>query len=430
MNAKRVVVLSMVLMVMTSMVLPAVADVETTKLCEISGGGIMGTSSNAADTGLNDTQRAEGFARLTDGNGGSRADTHGWYRSNDPLPKGYDVAGDDFVGLKFSTAQSGVAAIEIDAHIYSDGGWFESTPVVQITFSALISGYGERDGLYHDDNIWVTVSSSNNYPADATSANAGSVTAGSTYRFTLDTPKNNVRGIRIIGGSAGTIFDADSKFLAIQEVRCFVSRRELIGEALMGAVGNGTDNADTGILDVHHDNAIGELQDGTTSAEDTIYITSYTNVSDDFIGIRFSSAQDGVDVIEFDAQYYGDGGWMESTPIVQVTQNSAINGYTRFVNGSYAGGQQPNNDDDIWTTVSATTDYPTDVTDTSTGSLVIGDTYTFTLDTPQNGIYGIRIIGNPGGTVNWTEEDDDFFAVQEVRTYGVIPPKGTVIIIK
>ncbi len=189
------------------------------------------------------------------------------------------------------------------------------------------------------------------------------------------------------------------------------------GEALMGAVGNGTTNADTGILDVHHDNAIGELQDGGTSAEDTLYITTYTAPSDDFVGMRFSTAQNGVVAIEFDAQVYGDGGWFESTPIVQITTSNTINGYTRFVNGSTGTGQQPNNDDDIWTTVSSTNDYETDATDTSSGSVASGNTYRFTLDTAANGVYGIRIIGNPGGTVNWTQEDDDFLAAQEVRVY-------------
>jgi len=189
------------------------------------------------------------------------------------------------------------------------------------------------------------------------------------------------------------------------------------GEALMGAVGNGTTNADTGILDVHHDNDIGDLQDGETSASDTLYITTYTAPSDDFVGMRFSTAQNGVVAIEFDAQVYGDGGWFESTPIVQITTSNTINGYTRFVNGSYGSGQQPNNDDNIWTTVSSTNDYATDATDTSSGSVASGNTYRFTLDTAANGVYGIRIIGNPGGTVNWTQEDDDFLAAQEVRVY-------------
>ena len=179
---------------------------------------------------------------------------------------------------------------------------------------------------------------------------------------------------------------------------------------------------DTGATKSQIGGAHANLTDGSASTFQTT-LAGFIGADDlAYIGIRFNSAQNDVTSIAIDLRVFIDGGWYNGgegvEPVVQITTVSPA------IVGSWGDNNFISNTDNIWTTVSSTTDYPTGVNAiTSAGAnaagVFDGDTFTWTLTTPSDGVTAIRVIGDMGGS---TSAGDSFLAASEVRAFAVPEP--------
>ena len=358
------------------------------------------------------TTQFSSLGRLVDGN----PSTHDTTAAKGP--------GIDFVGARFVEPLDGVVAIEIDAQTFGDGGWFQSNPIIQVTSDpvAMTMGLGYNNST---DGIWTTVPSATNYPTDATASSWGSVVSGATYLWSFDS-QDDVTAIRILGhgGGVNATWDPDGGWLGAQDVRVYSEPPEtpevtipdvdpiVPPAALMGFRPTGVGNENTGSITSQF-NSLARLVDGDPSTIDT---TAAKGPGDDFVGASFDEPLDGVVAIELDAQLHVDGGWFQSTPIIQVTSadSAALTlGYN-------------SNTDGIWTTVVSATNYPTNATAGWWGSVVSGATYLWTFDA-QDDVTAIRILGHGGGVNATWDPDGGWISAQDIRVYSIPEPSSCVL---
>lgn len=185
---------------------------------------------------------------------------------------------------------------------------------------------------------------------------------------------------------------------------------ELSGSGILGSLDILTfDETNTGKVEGQFNNMLA-LTDGT-DAYDTTHGRSTSTFSADFAGARFIQPQMTVNRIELTSVIFGDGGWFDVSslaPIVQVTRDQSI---LSFGQGNF------NNTDEIWETIPSTSNYPVDSSDGAPGSVVTGGVYTFDF-APQDNVYAVRILGDPGGGA-LGDSDGDFIGVREVRVFSV-----------
>ncbi|MCA9063703.1 MAG: PEP-CTERM sorting domain-containing protein [Planctomycetaceae bacterium] len=179
------------------------------------------------------------------------------------------------------------------------------------------------------------------------------------------------------------------------------------GDGFMGHVGTAFTINDTGWIRSHF--SFASLTDGNSATYDDTWPLGASDY--DYVGMRFTTAQNGLSTVSLMTKHFFDGGWWEGPgPILQVTTSNA---FTSIVLNNHL-----NNFDGIWTTVSTTTNYPTTGTSgISSGTIVDGATYTWTLLTPANNVTGFRLIGLPGGTGS---DVDGFLGAREISASAVV----------
>ena len=203
-----------------------------------------------------------------------------------------------------------------------------------------------------------------------------------------------------------------------------VNATPISGDPMMGVVGTGFGDTNTGLIESQQ-GTLNLLTDSNLStSNDTWNRGGSTNF--DFVGLRFTTPEDGVNSIQVNVRVFGDGGWwVSNTPKVQVTTNADFASYG--IPGFHGGPPNANNDG-IWSDVAFTSDYPLDATDGSPGSVTDGGLYTFSLNTPVDGVYGIRVIGDAGGFAG-TDSDGDFIGAYEVMASAVPEPSSVALIL-
>ena len=183
---------------------------------------------------------------------------------------------------------------------------------------------------------------------------------------------------------------------------------------------------DTGIL--RHQTGVGTFASLTDGDSGTFTTNFGAGAAGDlgFIGIRFNTPQDNVESVQLDIRTFVDGGWFNGgegvEPVIQVTTSAAVNGWVE--------NQNVGNGDNIWTTITASTDYVTGVNETTgagANGAGIGDnqTFTWTFNTAQNNITAIRILGSEGGTAG---PRGSFLGASEIRAYATPEPSSTALL--
>ena len=129
----------------------------------------------------------------------------------------------DYVGVTFGSPVSGVQNVQLIMAMFLDGGWFGpsntgpgagnplpasdlTAPVVQVTT---------------DGTNWMTVPDTNNYVSVMTGAGIGggnnpNPNNSPVSTFTLNTPADNILGIRLLGNGGGTA--ANNGFIGVSEL--------------------------------------------------------------------------------------------------------------------------------------------------------------------------------------------------------------------
>ncbi len=432
----------------------------------LGGMAIIGTN-DGFDTSFlgNPASNAGVPANINDGNPITRVDTYG------PL----DSLG--YVGITwFSPRPQPVTRLELTMATFLDGGWFGPNfvgpgaggsldpifyleePTVQIS----VDGGG----------TWTDVPHTSNY----LTAFAGHLIGGGgvpnpsaqTAVFVLDTPAENITGIRLIGMQGGT---ASGGFIGVFElaVRDTTSEDDRDGDGLSDDEENTYYLTDPDVADTDGDGLNDGLEVRVRRTNPLLFDTDGDEFGDGLeiaVGtnpLRSSSfpanaalAGTGIlgtnDLIDSDAgtpfsnggstAYINDGdsatrvdtfsqldpnsfvGILWNTPRVVPVKQIKLTLATFFDGGWFGpnnsgGGSgtslaaadliepevQVTTDGGVtWTTVSHTSDYlsvfdghPLPAVDFG---LPTSDTATFTLDTPQTGINGIRVIGSEGGTAS------------------------------
>lgn len=219
---------------------------------------------------------------------------------------------------------------------------------------------------------------------------------------------------------------------------------EISGDGFLGVVpqSSGADRTDSGRLTAQSQGpAI--LTDGNTATRSTTFRPSgttgaptapYFGALYDYAGMRFPTPQNAIFEIRVNPTVFGDGGWWISETLdVQVTTASVFSTTPLPAdpnpNGSDSKIVEISTTDNIWTSVPYSSDYPADATVSSAGSVVSGSPYSFVLDSPQNNITAIRVIGNPAGNTSGSMNEGDlkFIAMSEIAVFGGTAPPEIVV---
>ena len=163
-----------------------------------------------------------------DGSMGTVQGTPGEYRDKNMTTTSDTWGGSgtyDFVGVTFDSAKSNVTSIAVQVKQFADGGWWSSTannsnplaagdllaPKVQVRVSG--------------STTWTDVTSTNAYVTQMTGVPlpGDQGIAAPFVVFTLNTPADNITGIRLFGNGGGS---ADGGFLGAREVAVMTGTTE------------------------------------------------------------------------------------------------------------------------------------------------------------------------------------------------------------
>ena len=347
-------------------------------------------------------------------------------------PGGQNVPTDtDFAGLTYGQPeQLDFLVVQVGAQ-FGDGGGWGSEPSVFVLQNNVDTNDVRPES---DPTNWldVTAAAQRISPNTFSTVNLPDHVLGNGSDDLNKTLVYDMRGVPVadrtgygwaVGGVAG---NGSAYFISIDELAAFTTQGPpeppelqiptvdplVPPAAFMGVRPTGVGDENTGLVGAKVSGSEVNLIDGLPTYADT----ALGGPGDDFVGASFSESLDGVVAIELDAQVFGDGGWFESMPIIQVTSDPAalLPGYN-------------SNTDGIWTTVLSATNYPTDANAGSPGSVVTGATYLWTFDA-RDDVTAIRILGNAGGWIpTHADPDGGFLGAQDIRVYSIPEPSSCVL---
>ncbi|MGN1096153.1 MAG: ADP-ribosylglycohydrolase family protein, partial [Eubacteriales bacterium] len=257
-----------------------------------------------------------------------------------------------YIGVEFDVSAT-VAGIEFTEGMhFNDGGWFESTPAVEVLV----------DGKWTE--VKATVSP--DYPEGSTKDAHGD--SFETYTFTLETPVENCKGIRISGVAGGS-----ARFISAAELKPIVTAVSGDSSNLRSIIICNETNPQGG-----GNKSLGVIADGVTAAASSSqqYDTyaGETPEREIFVGYLFKNTQKISKVIYSEGMHFKDGGWFADDIIVEAKIDGKWVEVDASVSPVYLKG--------------------------SDKAQAQGKTYTFTLKAPVD-CSGIRIVGIAGGTAGF-----------------------------
>ncbi len=368
------------------------------------GTGIMGVN-DAADSDAGQVRIHSGTAaNLVDGNPATRADT--WFG---------DGGGDggqtySFAGVIW-TALGNVSISEVRLILatFGDGGWFgrsnfSPAPGTALQEADLIEPVvqASTDG----GATWADVDFTSDYLAVMTGHLIGGGgqpnPTSATVTFTLTTPLTEIDGLRVIGENGGLAGSDANGFLGVAEVQVEGQALETpinIGTLGTGIIGtNNTIDGDAGTAHANSGVAANVNDDNPATRVDTWNGGGTDTAS--FVGVLWDEPwPEAVDRLDLTLAVFFDGGWFG--PNASGPGSGAVLDVTYLAEPTV---QVTMDGGTTWTAVAHSSDYLTVFDGHPLPALDFGAptmaTARFTLDTPQTGIDGIRIIGTEGGTAS------------------------------
>lgn len=306
-----------------------------------------------------------------------------------------DSAGDEFFGYMLKRPAT-IESLVLQDYSYADGGRFTDTPTVEV----LIGG---RSGT------WTPASASWDMPYETNLIDG----ASSSYTITLDTPAENVWGIRLIGEAHPTPDDPGG-YVACREL-------QLIGSVDWGDISLAfpvhmdEDDAEEEWIHRQH----GGLEDARSTIDGDIEnAASFGRAQTTWSGseipaphwcaVHWDTPKDDVAAVGWVMRMFNDGGWfVKNTIDIEYSQDG---GDTWFPVDDLDTSSYDDMIDDL---VAFRTSHPGgDAYNFDTGFL-------FTFD-PVSDITSIRIIGDPGGDAGF--EGQGFISATEMQVFQRNPP--------
>ncbi len=398
----------------------AVKDVSTADdpNLALAGSPIMGVSDAVDGTPGTRYWQAGTLRALNDGSLNTRVDT--WNGAND----GGQTS--SFVGLLWPTHRTvPVNRLEVVFSLFGDGGWFGENgagpvpnveplttpehliePLVQVT----------SDG----GQTWEDVPYTSNYLQALSGMTVPGLPSPKVI-FTLDTPRADIDGIRLIGTEGGA---ASGGFLGVFEfaVKDVNAPAEAnLARLATGILGTSPVLDDTAGRRFAHGTHFAFINDGDAATRADTFDGGDAVDPVNYAGLLWPPGTPvRVDSLALTLATFSDGGWFGPAG-VDPGAGGVLTAPTYLTEPTV----QTTADGETWETVAHTSDYLTVMEDHGIGGggnpNPTSKTATFTFPTPLEGLVGVRIIGDGGGLAS-----GGFLGVFELAAAGsmVVGPGG------
>ena len=148
------------------------------------------------------------------------------------------------------------------------------------------------------------------------------------------------------------------------------------------------------------------------------HVDTFPTTTNDYVGVTFATPMNNIGSVGLNMALFGDGGWFGPS-------NTTPGGGNALTAADLtAPTVQITTDGVNWTNVTATSNYVSAMTGTVIGvpNPNLSPLSTFTLDTVENGVLGIRLLGNGGGVAG----DGGFIGVSEFAVNTVPEPSSLI----